>query len=132
MCEETGKARPNVPSGLANLRIERSACLWTHGWTRSTQTYPEEETLRSAHRPALRWRKGDSHRMTRPVHLNSKGDGLVISVLDLVGMRAGESAGSAIARSVDLAQHAERWGYYRCWLANTTRSRDWLARPRLC
>jgi luciferase family oxidoreductase group 1 len=44
-------------------------------------------------------------------------DGLVISVLDLVGMRAGESAGSAIARSVDLAQHVERWGYKRYWLA---------------
>lgn len=44
-------------------------------------------------------------------------DGLVISVLDLVGMRAGESAGSAIARSVALAQHVERWGYKRYWLA---------------
>ncbi len=44
-------------------------------------------------------------------------DGLAISVLDLVGMRAGESAGSAIARSVDLAQHVERWGYNRYWLA---------------
>jgi len=43
--------------------------------------------------------------------------GLAISVLDLVGMRAGESAGSAIARSVDLAQHVEQWGYARYWLA---------------
>jgi luciferase family oxidoreductase group 1 len=32
-------------------------------------------------------------------------------------MRTGESAGSAIARSVDLAQHAEQWGYKRYWLA---------------
>lgn len=32
-------------------------------------------------------------------------------------MRAGESAGSAIARSVDLAQHVERLGYKRFWLA---------------
>lgn len=32
-------------------------------------------------------------------------------------MRAGEPAGGAIARSVDLAQHAERWGYKRFWLA---------------
>ena len=32
-------------------------------------------------------------------------------------MRAGEPAGSAIARSVDLAQHAERLGYTRFWLA---------------
>ena len=32
-------------------------------------------------------------------------------------MRAGESAGSAIARSADLAQHVEQWGYQRYWLA---------------
>jgi luciferase family oxidoreductase group 1 len=44
-------------------------------------------------------------------------DGLAVSVLDLVGMRAGEPAGTAIARSVDLAQHVEQWGYKRYWLA---------------
>jgi luciferase family oxidoreductase group 1 len=43
--------------------------------------------------------------------------GIAVSVLDLVGMRTGESAGSAIARSVDLAQHVEQWGYKRYWLA---------------
>ena len=32
-------------------------------------------------------------------------------------MRAGESAGSAIARSVELAQHVEQLGYKRYWLA---------------
>jgi luciferase family oxidoreductase group 1 len=45
------------------------------------------------------------------------GHGLAASVLDLVGMRAGESAGSAIARSVDLAQRVEQLGYKRYWLA---------------
>jgi luciferase family oxidoreductase group 1 len=44
-------------------------------------------------------------------------NGLAVSVLDLVGMRASESAGSAIARSVNLAQNVERWGYQRYWLA---------------
>jgi luciferase family oxidoreductase group 1 len=44
-------------------------------------------------------------------------NGLAVSVLDLVGMRTGEPAGSAIARSVDLAQHVERLGYTRFWLA---------------
>jgi len=44
-------------------------------------------------------------------------DGLAVSVLDLVGMRTGESAGSAIARSVDLARHVETWGYTRYLLA---------------
>jgi luciferase family oxidoreductase group 1 len=43
--------------------------------------------------------------------------GLTISVLDLVGMRTGESAGSAISRSVDLARHVEGLGYTRFWLA---------------
>jgi luciferase family oxidoreductase group 1 len=42
---------------------------------------------------------------------------LPVSVLDLVGMRTGEPAGTAIARSVDLAQHVEQWGYRRFWLA---------------
>jgi luciferase family oxidoreductase group 1 len=42
---------------------------------------------------------------------------LAVSVLDLVGMRTGESAGSAIARSVDLARNVEQLGYKRYWLA---------------
>lgn len=42
---------------------------------------------------------------------------LPVSVLDLVSLRPGESAGSAIARSVDLARHVERLNYERYWLA---------------
>jgi luciferase family oxidoreductase group 1 len=42
---------------------------------------------------------------------------LAVSVLDLVGMRADEPAGSAIARSVDVARHVEQLGYKRYWLA---------------
>jgi luciferase family oxidoreductase group 1 len=45
------------------------------------------------------------------------GNELAVSVLDLVGVRAGESAGSAIARSADLARHVEKLGYKRYWLA---------------
>jgi luciferase family oxidoreductase group 1 len=44
-------------------------------------------------------------------------NGLPVSVLDLVGLHPGEAAGSGIARSVDLAQHVERWGFKRYWLA---------------
>lgn len=43
--------------------------------------------------------------------------GLAVSVLDLVGMKAEETASAAVARSVELAQHAEQWGYKRFWLA---------------
>jgi luciferase family oxidoreductase group 1 len=44
-------------------------------------------------------------------------NGLSVSVLDLVGMRPNEKPGAAIARSVGLAQHVERLGYKRYWLA---------------
>ena len=46
-----------------------------------------------------------------------KADGLKISILDLVSMHAGESVFDAVARCVDLAKHAEQWGYTRYWLA---------------
>lgn len=42
---------------------------------------------------------------------------LAVSVLDLVGLRPGEAAGAGIARSVQTAQHVERLGYRRFWLA---------------
>ena len=42
---------------------------------------------------------------------------LPVSILDLVGMHPGETPAPAIARSVDLARHAELWGYCRFWLA---------------
>lgn len=44
-------------------------------------------------------------------------NGLAVSVLDLVGMKPGEHADQAIARSADLAQHVESLGYKRFWLA---------------
>lgn len=40
-----------------------------------------------------------------------------VSVLDLAPIAQGSSAGESFRRSVDLAQHAERWGYRRVWLA---------------
>lgn len=39
------------------------------------------------------------------------------SVLDLAPIPEGSDAGEALRRSLDLAQHAERWGYNRFWLA---------------
>jgi luciferase family oxidoreductase group 1 len=39
------------------------------------------------------------------------------SVLDLSPIIAGGDAGLAFRNSLDLAQHAERWGYKRYWLA---------------
>ena len=60
---------------------------------------------------------GPSHRFPSHLIQSSMDNGLAVSVLDLVGMRTGESAGNAIARSVDLAQQVEQWGYKRYWLA---------------
>ena len=57
------------------------------------------------------------HRSPCLRYLINMTNGLAVSVLDLVGMHTGESAGNAIARSVNLAQHVERLGYARFWLA---------------
>jgi luciferase family oxidoreductase group 1 len=40
-----------------------------------------------------------------------------LSVLDLAPIVEGGDAAQAFRRSLDLAQHAERWGYRRFWLA---------------
>src|SRR3954470_19301193 len=39
------------------------------------------------------------------------------SVLDLAPIRQGGTAAEAFHNTLDLAQHAERWGYQRYWLA---------------
>jgi luciferase family oxidoreductase group 1 len=40
-----------------------------------------------------------------------------LSILDLAPIPEGSDAAEALRRSLDLAQHAERWGYNRFWLA---------------
>ena len=40
-----------------------------------------------------------------------------LSVLDLAPIPEGSNAAEALRRSLELAQHAERWGYRRFWLA---------------
>jgi luciferase family oxidoreductase group 1 len=40
-----------------------------------------------------------------------------LSVLDLVPIAQGRTAADALLNTLDLAQHAERWGYRRYWLA---------------
>ncbi|MCG5432178.1 LLM class flavin-dependent oxidoreductase [Mycobacterium sp. MYCO198283] len=40
-----------------------------------------------------------------------------LSILDLSPISAGSDAATALRNTVDLAQHAERWGYRRYWLA---------------
>lgn len=40
-----------------------------------------------------------------------------LSVLDLIPVVAGSNPAQAFRNTVDLAQHAERWGYHRYWMA---------------
>jgi luciferase family oxidoreductase group 1 len=40
-----------------------------------------------------------------------------LSILDLAPVTQGSNPGEALRRSLDLAQHAERWGYERFWMA---------------
>src|SRR5687767_9151309 len=42
---------------------------------------------------------------------------LPLSILDLAPIIEGETAADALSRSLDLARHAERWGYLRYWVA---------------
>lgn len=40
-----------------------------------------------------------------------------LSILDLSPISAGSSAQQALRNTIDLARHAEQWGYHRYWLA---------------
>ena len=40
-----------------------------------------------------------------------------LNILDLVPIAEGGTAADAIEQTVDLAQHAEQWGYGRYWMA---------------
>src|SRR3954451_10362500 len=41
----------------------------------------------------------------------------LISILDLVPIQQGHTVADALRNSLDLARHAEAWGYNRYWLA---------------
>jgi luciferase family oxidoreductase group 1 len=44
-------------------------------------------------------------------------DNVPLSILDLSPICAGSTAAQSLANTLDLARHAERWGYHRYWLA---------------
>jgi len=47
----------------------------------------------------------------------SASQSIPFSILDLAPIVAGGTAAQALHNSLDLAQHAERWGYHRYWVA---------------
>src|ERR1700729_2779773 len=65
------------------------------------------------------WRSGRLPPCARPGPLSVVTSGLSVpvSVLDLCPVPTGASTGEALRRSVDLARHAERWGFTRYWVA---------------
>ena len=42
---------------------------------------------------------------------------MILSILDLAFVTAGATPADALRKTLDLAQHAEQWGYHRFWLA---------------
>ena len=49
--------------------------------------------------------------------MTSKADPVLFSVLDLSPITAGGTAAESFRNTLDLARHAEGWGYHRYWLA---------------
>jgi luciferase family oxidoreductase group 1 len=56
-------------------------------------------------------------RRGRPVIFSDSKPMIPFSVLDLAPIAEGSNATQSFRNSLDLAQHAERWGYQRFWLA---------------
>src|SRR6201991_4511063 len=61
------------------------------------------------------WRNGRRGTTWSPVFPETKV--IPFSVLDLSPINQGSDAAQAFRHSLDLARHAERWGYKRFWLA---------------
>ena len=64
----------------------------------------------------MRWRiasggmtQGDTSRYTPPM--------IPLSILDVTAVPEGSTTADALQNARDLAQHAERWGYHRLWVA---------------
>ena len=55
-----------------------------------------------------------------------------LSILDLAPISAGSDVATALRNTVDLAQHAERWGYRRFWVAEHHFVAVGRQRPRRC
>ncbi|UHA75999.1 LLM class flavin-dependent oxidoreductase [Paenibacillus sp. 481] len=54
---------------------------------------------------------GTTHRQQKQVH------DVPFSILDLAPIVAGSTAAQSFSHTLDLARHAEQWGYHRYWLA---------------
>src|SRR5271167_268265 len=82
---------------------------------RAQRAFPARRAASPAHRTEEKcaWPKLTTRRK-RPSIFHRM---IALSVLDLAPIVEGGDAAQALHNSLDLAQHAERWGYTRFWLA---------------
>ena len=74
----------------------------------------------ASERPTARARPcalGSASRSPRTDTRRRTGHDVPLSILDLAPISAGSDAATALHNTVDLAQHAEQWGYRRYWIA---------------
>ena len=86
---------------------------------KSTRVWKRRHSNRiaAARRPEW-WKDGGlQYRTVMILHGRAAMQNPAVSVLDLAFVPAGSTPADALHRTLDLAQHAERWGYRRFWLA---------------
>lgn len=59
----------------------------------------------------------EQHQQSDSSHSTNKLGNIPISILDLAPITAGATASDAFKNSLDMVQHAEKWGYNRYWVA---------------
>jgi hypothetical protein len=68
-------------------------------------------------RNGLTWRQTTRHGVKNLRVLMTQSKLVPFSILDLAPVVSGSSAAESFRRTLELARHAERWGYRRFWLA---------------
>src|SRR5690606_11256997 len=82
-------------------------------WRTGSQSFGGEEV---PHQNFALGPRAAPHHMSRTCY-REHFDMMPFSVLDLAPIPEGASPAEALRNTVDLAQHAEQWGYHRFWLA---------------
>ena len=118
-------------TGLAgsSAALERSRCRRVPAAAGRQRAGPAHDRRRAGNAPAAR--RGVPHRVPRRRNAagaagSTQGDqpvrgaamtGVPLSILDLSPISQGCDVATALRNTIDLAQHAERWGFKRFWVA---------------
>ena len=120
------RSRPRRPAvGLATARRRRRAAAAGRQRHRSAGDRRRGGATAAAGRAVshLLPRRRDAAATTRPARRTQpvcEGEPVTtvpLSILDLSPISAGSDAATALHNTIDLAQHAEHWGYRRFWIA---------------